>query len=67
LAARCGRAPELVIVSARKGAKGIFVLEAPLILHDGAQHDIDRDSASLLAKSVLRDGNGLEDAKFMHR
>lgn len=54
LAARSGRAANRVIVRARKGARGPFVLHAPFVLHDGAEHDGDRDTHSAMAREVLR-------------
>jgi tRNA1(Val) A37 N6-methylase TrmN6 len=59
VAARIGRDAELVIVSARKGARGVARVSAPFVLHEGLQHDIDRDSFTAAARSVLRDGKAL--------
>ncbi|MEX0348791.1 MAG: tRNA1(Val) (adenine(37)-N6)-methyltransferase [Paracoccaceae bacterium] len=59
LAARTGRAPDLVILRARKGGKGDFRLHAPLILHAGAQHDRDGESYRPEIQDVLRDGGAL--------
>lgn len=56
LASRAGRPARRVIVSARKGAHGPFVLAAPTILHDGPAHDGDRDSYAAEAQAVLRQG-----------
>lgn len=58
LAARVGRAAKRVIVQARKGGRGAFVLAAPAILHAGAEHGDDRDDATPLARSILRQGGG---------
>ncbi len=55
LAARDGRAPDLVILRARKGGKAPFRLHAPLILHEGAVHLRDGDSYRPWAQAVLRD------------
>lgn len=56
LAGRVGRAAHLVLLQARKGARGPFRLCAPLILHDGAAHDGDRDSYTPEISAILRDG-----------
>ncbi|GAA6200911.1 methyltransferase [Aquicoccus sp. SU-CL01552] len=54
LAARAGRAPELVILRARKGGRGAFRLHAPVILHEGARHVRDADSYQTEIAQVLR-------------
>ncbi|TNF59721.1 MAG: methyltransferase domain-containing protein [Rhodobacteraceae bacterium] len=59
LAARDGRAPDLVILRARKGGRGAFRLHAALILHEGARHLRDAESYRPWAGSVLRDGAAL--------
>lgn len=56
LAPRQGRAANRVLLRARKGAKGPFRLLAPLVMHDGAAHEGDRDSYSAEVTAVLRDG-----------
>jgi len=60
LVARAGRPAGRVIVQARKGGRGRFVLAAPLVLHDGAAHDGDRDNHSDMAAAILRKGAALE-------
>lgn len=55
LAAREGRAPDLVILRARKGGKAPFRLHAPLILHEGLVHLRDGESYRAWAQAVLRD------------
>ncbi|MBT8460631.1 MAG: methyltransferase [Boseongicola sp.] len=67
LAARVGRDAQNVIVLAKKGGRAAMVLEAPLILHDGASHDGDRDSYSVSAKKILREGKSLSDARLTLR
>ncbi|QMU59494.1 MAG: methyltransferase [Boseongicola sp.] len=62
LVARKNHDSEHFILSARKGAKGAFRLQYPLVLHDGAKHIADGDSYSPAAKSVLRDSESLSDA-----
>lgn len=59
LAARQGRAPDLVILRARKGGRAAFRLHAPLILHEGAQHLHDGDSYRAEIAQVLRAGAAL--------
>ncbi len=55
LAARQGRPALRVILQARKGGHAAFRLLAPLVLHDGAAHDGDRESYTPAANAVLRD------------
>lgn len=62
LAAREGRAPERVIVQARKSGKGGFKLCQPLILHEGARHGADRESYRPEIREILRDGAALRPA-----
>jgi tRNA1(Val) A37 N6-methylase TrmN6 len=59
LAARQGRPAGRVIVTARKGGRGPFVLHPPFVLHEGPVHDGDRDSYTAEAAAILRDGAGL--------
>jgi tRNA1Val (adenine37-N6)-methyltransferase len=59
LAAREGRAAGRVILQARKGGRAVFRLLAPLVLHNGAAHDGDRESYTPMANAVLRDGGAL--------
>ncbi len=59
LAARTGRAPDLVILRARKGGRADFVLHAPVILHRGEKHTCDGESYSIEINRVLRDGAAL--------
>jgi tRNA1Val (adenine37-N6)-methyltransferase len=61
LAARPRRPASRVIVRARKGARGPFRLLAPLIVHEGAAHDSDRDSYASEVRAILRDGAALAD------
>ena len=56
---RPGRASQLVILRARKEGKAAFRLHDGLVLHDGAQHDGDRENYSETIRSVLRDGAAL--------
>ncbi|KUJ76418.1 methyltransferase [Ruegeria marisrubri] len=59
LSARAGRAPELLILRARKGGRAAFRLHAPLILHAGDRHLRDADSYTPEISAVLRDGAAL--------
>lgn len=59
LAARVGRPAHLVILQARKGARGAAQLLAPTIMHEGAAHDGDRESYTPQIRSILRNGAGL--------
>jgi len=59
LAPRPGRAASRVILRARKGGRAAFRLLAPMVLHDGAAHDADRDSFTAEVRAVLRDGADL--------
>ncbi|MFN3936770.1 MAG: tRNA1(Val) (adenine(37)-N6)-methyltransferase [Gemmobacter sp.] len=56
VAGRTARPAGRVIVRARKGGRGAFRLLAPLILHEGATHDRDRDSHPPEVQAILRDG-----------
>ncbi|MCX7558813.1 methyltransferase [Sulfitobacter sp. F26204] len=60
LAARAGRAPDRIILKARKNGRAAFKLHAPLILHQGDRHTHDADSYVPLVKSILRDGAALQ-------
>ena len=57
LAPRQGRAAKLIILQARKGAKGSFRLLPPFILHKGDRHLADADSYTKEAQLILRDGH----------
>lgn len=57
---RVGRLAELVIFRARKDGRAEFRLNAPIILHKGAQHEQDADSYTPEIQAVLRDGAALK-------
>lgn len=59
LSARIGRAPDLLILRARKGGRAAFRLHAPLILHAGDRHLRDEESYTPEVSAVLRDGAAL--------
>jgi tRNA1(Val) A37 N6-methylase TrmN6 len=59
---RVGRAAELVIVRGKKNGRGAFRLHAPLVLHEGAVHELDADSYVPRVRDVLRNGAALEFA-----
>jgi len=56
LAPRTGRDAELLILQARKGAKGRFRLLAPVILHRGDWHEADAESYTDSIREILRGG-----------
>lgn len=60
LAARAGRAPDLIILRARKGGRADFVLHAPVILHKGEKHIRDGESYSVEIAQILRDAAALK-------
>jgi tRNA1(Val) A37 N6-methylase TrmN6 len=57
---RAGRPASRLLLRARKGGRGAFRLLPPLILHDGAVHDGDRDSFTPDLQAVLRQGASLQ-------
>lgn len=60
IAPRTGRDANRVIVRARKGAKGAAGLAAPLVVHEGDQHQVDGASFTRDAEAILRHGAALE-------
>ena len=60
LTARATRAPERIILRARKNGRGAFRLHPPLILHQGDSHQQDGDSYVPAIAAVLRDGAALQ-------
>jgi tRNA1(Val) A37 N6-methylase TrmN6 len=54
LAAREGRAPENILLRARKLGRGPFRLHAPFVLHDGQHHQSDRESYRAEVAAILR-------------
>ncbi|TMV10250.1 methyltransferase [Ruegeria sediminis] len=59
LAARTGRAPDLLILRARKGGRAGFRLHFPLILHTGDRHLRDEDHYRPEIAAVHRDAEAL--------
>ena len=59
LAPRLRRTAKLVILHARKGAKGHFQLLPPFVLHKGDRHEKDGDSYTDQAQNILRRGAAL--------
>lgn len=57
---RVGRDAQLVLVRARKGGRAAFRLHAPILMHEGATHDRDRDSYCPQISAVLRRGADLQ-------
>jgi tRNA1(Val) A37 N6-methylase TrmN6 len=56
LAPREGRPAGRVVIRARKGARGVFRLLPPILIHDGDRHLADGDDYSATARAVLRKG-----------
>lgn len=56
LAPRVGRNAKLIVLQAKKGAKGPFALVPPLVLHRGSAHAGDGESYTAAAQVILRDG-----------
>lgn len=59
LAPREGRAANRVILRARKTSRSPFRLLAPLVMHDGPEHDSDRESYTDEVRAILREGAAL--------
>lgn len=59
VAPREGRPASRVLVRARKGRRAALILHAPLVLHEGAAHDADRDSYTPRAAAALRGESAL--------
>ena len=59
LVPRDGRPAKLILLQARKGAKGAFQLLAPFVLHKGSEHVKDGDSYTDQAQDILRKGAAL--------
>lgn len=57
---RVGRPPDRFLLTARKGARGPFVMESPFIMHLGAAHTQDRPDYTPTADAILRDAAALE-------
>lgn len=53
---RESKRPKIVLLRGKKGGRAEFRLSTPMILHDGAAHDGDRESYTTWASAVLRDG-----------
>lgn len=60
LAARETRAPERVLLRARKEGRAAFRLWPALILHDGAHHEVDKDSYAPPVQAILRRAAALD-------
>lgn len=60
LSARQGRAAGRVLVQARKGARSPFRLLAPLVLHEGPDHQADGDDFTAQAQAILRSGQAID-------
>lgn len=56
---RINRRAGRIILRTRKGSKGVFLLHAPLVLHEGEKHIGDQESFTKTAQDVLRRGKPL--------
>lgn len=56
---RVARDANLVLVRGRKGGRAAFRLHPPVLLHEGAAHDGDRESYAQQIRDVLRNGAAL--------
>lgn len=60
IVSRSGRAPERIILRAKKNGRGAFKLHAPLVMHKGDRHQSDAgEDYTPLARAVLREGAAL--------
>lgn len=59
IAARKGRAPDRVIVRARKSGRADFVLHPVLVMHEGAEHGSADDRYASQVEAALRQGAAL--------
>lgn len=57
---RLSRPAELVLLRARKGARGAFRLKPGIVMHDGAHHERDGDSYTAQLTDILRHGMQLK-------
>lgn len=60
IAARIGRAPDLVLLRARKGGRAAFRLHAALIMHAGPDHQSGGSDYVVEIEQILRHGSALE-------
>ncbi|WP_370223343.1 tRNA1(Val) (adenine(37)-N6)-methyltransferase [Pararhodobacter marinus] len=60
IAARQQRAAGRIVLQARKGSRAAFVMQAPLVMHEGAAHIADGDDFTARARAILRDGAALD-------
>lgn len=56
ITSRIERTVGRVIVTARKASRGVFILHAPLVMHDGESHKADCNDYSARAEAILRNG-----------
>ncbi|WP_333714500.1 tRNA1(Val) (adenine(37)-N6)-methyltransferase [Yoonia sp.] len=59
IAGRTGKPPDLFLLMARQDGRAPFRMTAPLVLHEGATHDGDRESYTQVIRDVLRKGADL--------
>ena len=56
IVARSASAPHLFLLQARHSGKAPFQLRPNLIMHDGTQHDADRENYTPQVNAILRAG-----------
>ncbi len=60
ISSRAGKPAGRILVRCRKGARTPDRLLSPLIVHEGREHAGDRDSHTIEASRILRDGAAIE-------
>ena len=60
ICSRVGKPAGRILVRCRKGARTPDRLLPPLIVHEGKEHVEDRDSHTVAASRILRDGDAIE-------
>jgi len=60
IAGRSGHAPNLFLLQGRHSGKAPFVLQDPLILHEGTAHTADAESYTAALQDILRNGAALD-------
>ena len=58
---RIGKPALRILLRARKTGRAAFRLLAPFVIHHGTSHDGDRESYTLRASAILRNGESLSD------
>ena len=60
IAARQQRSAGRIVLQARKGSRAAFVMQAPLVMHEGEAHVADGDDFTRTARAILRGGAALD-------